>query len=458
MKGVPPSCLLALLVAGAVGAAVLPLPPAAAATALLQVAANPVPASGSLPGTSGSIAFAMENVGDAAAFRIHAVLAEVQGGLVVNDTELELGALGAGEKTTVSPVSFEVPHGTPPGFYHLSYRFDYFFNDGGQKQGGGFSATATVAVRASPSVEVRAIAPEHVDSGEVVAANLTVTNDGPADFASLVLQWSSPDGSLLPSSHGTTWRFPRIGANSSVQVPVWFSTAPGLAPGTYVMHTLLGYVDATGAPLNSTSNVGIRVGDDLNGPAANQLRVTVTNVTDDSVTIAVTNTMPTPVTGVEVRLLDGPGIERTDADAAVVALIAPGDFAKATFAVARKGDAAPEAVVQVLFTDSQGVQHHEGTKADLSGVAVPYSRTTVVGFTVAAVLGGEAALALVLVVALRGRRRRRAERRQRAQDDEAFMQGPGGPGGPGPGGSGGSGGAGSGGSGGDGGDRPPPGG
>lgn len=404
-------------------AALAALPPVdgAPTKAILQATTTTDPAA-ALPGTSGAVTFTLVNQGDATAYRIQAEVTGIEGGLLINGLRADLGAVGPSASTVVSPFSYEVPSTTPPGFYHLTVAITYSFQTGNGTGFGDFATTATVAVRAAPTARVVSIAPRDVEPGADVQANVTLINDGPSNFTNVALQWTSPDGTFLPLGQGNAWRTARLDAGASVAAPLWFTSSPNAAPGTYLLRVTLTYVDTAGTLLNSSTTLGLRLGGP--GSGTHNVRVTATNLTGDSVTLALTNTLATAVTAIEVRLLDGPGVRLTGADAAVFARIEPGSYAAASFDVARRAGADPFALVQVLYTDSQGVPHKEVTHVDLQGVALPLDRTALVGYTAAGILGAEAILAGAVLAVRRNRRRRNQERRARAQGEEAFMQGP----------------------------------
>ena len=283
MRPDPPRAATLAVVAGLLAlGAILPAP-ADAAQAVLQVTATPVPAV-SPPGTTGSIAFAMKNAGDATAYAIRATVQRTDPGLWLNATEVELGALGPGESTSAVALTFAVPPSTQAGFYKVAFTLTYLFNTGTTTDASDTGVTATVVVRPPSPLALAGFAPDHVQPGQEATARVTFANQGNGALSNLDASWSSPGGAILPLELGDHLQVPTLGpyANTTLAFPV--AVSPNAPRGLATVAFTVRYNDQTGARLNATFTVGVVVG------GATSFHASLLRTTVETVVVRLANT------------------------------------------------------------------------------------------------------------------------------------------------------------------------
>ncbi len=347
----PPRGIAPLLFASLLALAALSVPPAGAATAELQTTAATDPAE-PLPGTTGSVSLTMENVGLATATNINVQLHSIDDGVVINKTErVELGSLGAGDKSTVTPYTFWVPPETRPGIYLAEFTLEYRYNDGGTIKFGSLTVGVEWKVRLPKALHVGPLAPDELRPGVPQELSLTLSNRGGSTLSDVQGSWTNPDGVLMPLGQGNELYLDGLAADGSVSLPVEVAAPADATAGIYALVFTFTYTDTSGVQSTSTATFAVHL------RTESLLSVALDEWKDDEVTLSVSNVGLGPANAVEVRILDGP-VQVRPAAAVFLGNLDPGDHTTATFSPAPTdlGRADAPLVVEVAYTDPDGVR------------------------------------------------------------------------------------------------------
>ncbi len=304
-----------------------------------------------------------------------------------------VAAIGAGNATKI-PLQVAVRPDAAPGFYALTFQLHY------QDPGGAvLASTSVVGVQVASSglqVEVSI-----QDAGRN-SITLAATNVGPATVTGVQIHVVARSGASVQGRDTAV-----LGNLERGQ----FLTAEFDIASQDVDHVVVAYTDG---------GVRVRTTQALRGVAASgmgDIIVSIQALDSDTLTLAITNTGLTPVTGVQATLIPRAGLRIRDADTLALGPLEPGAFGTLEFEVSRlDGDMAADVVV--AYTDDAGARKATTqaiSREGASGSAVPGAA----GLLAAVLVGGGAFLLW------RRRKAQAAEEAQSAEEEWERLEEPG---------------------------------
>ncbi len=329
-----------------------------AARAIIQAVTTVDPLE-SLPGTSGSLEMVLTNVGAVTGFQITLQAVSVEG-IVINTTQrVDVGSLGPGATNVVRPFGFWVPASTPPGLYPVQIELRYFYMDGAVLAGDGVTFSVVFKVRSPTPLEVGPLTGGDLRPGGSAEYTLGLRNTGAATLVSIRGNWSETTGRILPLGRGNEFRLDRLGPGAATDLPVQLAAPNSAATGIVPIRVIFTYTDTTGTAGSTASTFAVQI------RAPSQLRVGLDEWTSDELTLTVSNVGIGIANAVEVRISpDGP-VSTRPAAAVFLGNMRPGDHTTATFSPASPSGADEPLVVQIAYTDVDGVRNEEFVQLDL---------------------------------------------------------------------------------------------
>jgi hypothetical protein len=403
---------LALAFAAAFALLAMASPVAESATAVLQLtpSANP---STIVPGGSGTVVLTLRNAGDTLAFTIETYVVRTQGPIVVNETgNVNLGGLGPGVTTVLSPFTFTVDRDAPPGIYRIEGSISFSYLDGGVTRFNSFSYSVAIVVRPAANLVVASLTPDRFPLGVEIPTVIRVANLGGSEYLSVAGLWTTTQNTILPLGGSNRFQIASVPAGGFVDVPVRVAASTQAAPGLYGISFQLNYLDTAGNVYNSTSTVGVLLG----SVGASDVSVHVQNLSRSELTLVVTNIGIQPLTGIQVRLLPQDGLDLDASELIVVGNLLPGEFRTAIYDIRRTANNGT-ALAEVQYTDSLGQRRTTSTPLSLDedGGGSGFSTAFAVILTAVVILAVQA----LLVVGWVYRRRAKEKRKQQEAKDEA---------------------------------------
>ena len=383
--------------------------PSGESAAIIQLTPSVSPTSFT-PGGVGAILLTIKNSGNVTAFQMETRLVSADAPVKVNQTgTIALGGIGALETTTVTPFTLAVARDAAPGIYRVDATLNFQYLEGGVTRYNSFSYGVPIVVRATENLVVQGVVPDRLEPGSDVPAVIKIANTGPSEYLNVAGSWTSSGNTILPLGGTNQFQIASVAPNSVVEVPVRLAASSGSAPGLYALTFQLRYNDVGGNAHNATSTLGLWLG----SGSGSDLSVNIQNITDDTITVAVTNVGLKGVTGVRVRLVPTKGFSLDDSDTIVLGNILPGEFKTATYDIDRIGSDAA-ATADVEYTDSLG--QRRGTTETLG-----FEQAAPTEAPSGALIGVATAAALLTVQALIGGAwviRRRVTRRKAAKESK----------------------------------------
>lgn len=386
--------------------------PSGESAAIIQLTPTVSPASFT-PGGVGTILLTMKNAGNVTAFQLETRVVSSDPPIKVNQTGVvALGGIGALETTTVMPFTFTVDRDASPGIYRVDATLNFNYLEGAATRYSSFNYGASIVVRATDNLLVQGVVPDRIEPGSDVAASIRIANAGNSEYFNVAGSWTSPSNTILPLGGSNQFQIPSIPANSAVDVPVRLAASNGAAPGLYALTFQITYNDVGGNVHNSTSTVGLWLG----SGSGSELSVNIQNITDDKITVALTNVGLKGITGVQVRLVPTQGFRLDDTDTVVLGNILPGEFKTATYEISRTASNAA-ARADVEYTDSLGQRRaaSEPLAFEQSAPAQAPSGAVIGVATAAIILAAQA----LIVAGWMARRRLTHRKAEKASEEEA---------------------------------------
>lgn len=393
--------------------------PSAQSAAVIQLTPTVTPVSVT-PGGSGAISLVLKNAGNVTAYQLETRVTASDAPIKVNQTgTIALGGIAALETTTLTPFTFTVARDAAPGIYRVDATLDFRYLDGATTRYSNFAYSAPIIVRATGTLLVEGITPDRIEPGSDVAATIKIANTGTSEYLNIAGSWSSVQNTVLPLGGSNQFQIASIGPNSSAEVPVRLAAGNGALPGLYAITFKLAYVDAAGNLHNTTSMVGLWLG----SGTGTDLSVNIQNITDDTITVAVTNVGLKGLTGVQVRLVPLEGIVLEDSDTTVLGNILPGEFRTATYDIDRIGPKAA-ARADVEYTDSLGQRRSasEPLTFEAGTVTASTSNAVVAVVTALALLGVQGVIGLGWLARRRFAKRKETKETQEEADFAALAR------------------------------------
>ncbi len=350
-----------------------------------------------VPGSSGSVSLTLKNVGTLSANGMTVRVIQVQG-VMVNDTaRVQLGSLGVGDQSTVTPFTFWTPEDTRPGVYLGTFALDYYYEEQGTTKIGSITFSVPFTVRVPRALHVGPLDPSELEPGAAKDLQLSLRNTGKTAITNLQGFWSNPEGVLLPLGQGTEVFIAQLAAGTTVNAPVEIAVPPDAKAGLYSITFTFTYRDVGGAQSSSTSHFAVQV------RTPSELRVALDEWELDEVTLSVSNVGLGPASAVEIRIQDGP-VDVRPAAAVFLGNLAPGDHTTATFSPASiNGKDVPLHAI-VSYTDPDGVRHETTHEMDLG--STPTDETEGGTVTLVLILALLAAVGLGAYFYMRRRKRK----------------------------------------------------
>ncbi len=310
-------------------------------------------------GDGGTLEAEIKNVGASAASDAVVSLESSSAGLRFGEAASDaarIGELDAGETTTV-PYDVTFAPDAPMREYALSGSVRFDTTDGVQRVDEGLAAGVVPLAEQQFSVS-------DVESdlrvGEDGAVSGTVTNDGPVEARSVVVQYTGDDPSLIPIESSAA--VGSLGSGESTDFELPMAVGGEAEDGLRSVDLAVRYRNDEGERrADETLALDASV-----APERDRFGVEITNRTIESggtrtVDVAVTNNLDETAADVEARLFANDPLDTGDTDSGYVRSLDPGETATMTFELTATGTATPGSTYPISldfrYDDADGDSH-----------------------------------------------------------------------------------------------------
>jgi hypothetical protein len=226
------------------------------ATQTLQISSTTTPSS-ITPGNDGYVTLTISNVGTSYTDTLKIRSARVDSPIIIKSTLYQdsLGSLGP-SKAISTVIRFEVPSGTPSGFYSMEFIIEACDSSSLCSD---FAQNAVITVQASSTLEISSVKPTAFSAGEATTMNLTLINHGSSAISDITLSWTDINGNIIPLGSDNRKFIASVAGNSQINVPIDIIVNPDATPGVYSISVNMGYNDMTGTKNSINSSVGLMI-------------------------------------------------------------------------------------------------------------------------------------------------------------------------------------------------------